>query len=296
MNLIGRGAERASTVRRDLSDAWVYRRAVRRLPACGAARVAVVVHVYYGEVWPELEERIGCISEPVDIIVTVPVGAPLSIAQRRRLERAALILDVPNRGRDVLPFLELLAPLRRAGYEQVLKLHTKRSVHSPIGDTWREHLVDDLLHDPRQVGQVLHILREGAGLVGPAGSYYPLDAAFEQNVQLVARVLFRELGSEAVERIVAGRLSRGFFAGSMYWADLRTLSRALPKVPLRFYAPERGQVNGTMAHAMERIVTIMLEESGHPVYGVRGGSAVVPAGELPIVTPEWYQQPGGHLP
>ena len=76
--------------------------------------------------------------------------------------------------------------------------------------------------------------------------------------------------AEAVTRLNArmGRaawsVDHAFVAGSMFWVRLNAL-RNLLDTPLRCcdFEPEQGQLDGTLAHAIERIFTITALQSGY---------------------------------
>lgn len=59
-----------------------------------------------------------------------------------------------------------------------------------------------------------------------------------------------------------------FVAGSMFWVRLEAL-RTLLDAPLqpRDFEPESGQIDGTLAHAIERIVAASVAQAGWRVAG-----------------------------
>jgi len=91
-------------------------------------RVAIIAHVFYERLWPELEKCIGnfileCGSENVDVFITYPEIKPqiaelLSGTSWRKF-------SVPNVGWDVGPFFHVLEMINLDAYDYVVKLHTK---------------------------------------------------------------------------------------------------------------------------------------------------------------------------
>jgi lipopolysaccharide biosynthesis protein len=67
----------------------------------------------------------------------------------------------------------------------------------------------------------------------------------------------------------ASRLARpselGFFAGTMFWARLPAIRDCLD-VPTRWFQLESGQIDGTMAHALERLFCVVPELDGRAVF------------------------------
>ena len=90
-------------------------------------KVAVVVHVFYPEIWPEISNRLLAIKYEYDLYITTTHGL---FDEVRRL----VVEDFPdvrfrpfdNLGMDVVPFLLLVPELLREGYLAVCKLHTKK--------------------------------------------------------------------------------------------------------------------------------------------------------------------------
>ena len=80
---------------------------------------------------------------------------------------SARVVVVPNRGRDIGPFLTEVGPLVQAGgYDVVCHLHGKRSlaVDGAMGDRWREFLLDTLLGGAAGLPAVLSLFADDPGL------------------------------------------------------------------------------------------------------------------------------------
>ena len=109
-------------------------------------RIAVVIHVYYEDLWPELSDAIANIEEVFDLFVTVTESC--SEEFREKLAKTwpfAYVLIVKNFGRDILPFLSLVRTQILFRYELVCKLHTKRSHWHEDGENWRKDLIGGVL-------------------------------------------------------------------------------------------------------------------------------------------------------
>jgi len=87
------------------------------------------VHVFYPEFWPELARCLRNVCAPCDIVATLPDGATFAGEIRRDFPKAH-IMFCENRGFDVWPFLKSIGEVGLDGYTHVLKLHTKRDVHT----------------------------------------------------------------------------------------------------------------------------------------------------------------------
>ncbi len=75
-------------------------------PETGSPRVAVVMHVYFDELVPQLLESLKSIPVPFDMIVTNATGRPLpmDVSELAHLSDF-VVLDVENRGRDIRPLI-----------------------------------------------------------------------------------------------------------------------------------------------------------------------------------------------
>jgi lipopolysaccharide biosynthesis protein len=125
-------------------DRWLERRSnrlaaslppkwlTRVSPEHDHARVAAVVHVYFPELLDEIITELESIPVQFDLIVTNATGSELTI-DTSRLENLgrSTVLNVDNRGRDILPLVSVINADLLEPYELVLKVHTKRS-------DWRE--------------------------------------------------------------------------------------------------------------------------------------------------------------
>lgn len=173
----------------DQSHPDVLRLTERAAPD-GQPRIAVVVHVYYPDLLPGLLGPLGHIDEPFDLFVTNASGQPLEISSDHLSRmREVTVIPVRNLGRDIFPFMQLLAAGRLDSYELLLKLHTKKSAWrdeyvektrrgevsaglSGGGDEWRNGLVDGLVGSSDVVESVVfHFDDEPQlGLVVPSGN------------------------------------------------------------------------------------------------------------------------------
>lgn len=103
-------------------------------------KYAVIVHIFYVDLWDELKARIKNISSPIDLFVTLSE----SIADKEGIKDDILksfpeakIEIVENKGYDILPFLKVIKPLDLDKYTGIIKLHTKRDVDK-FGETFNE--------------------------------------------------------------------------------------------------------------------------------------------------------------
>lgn len=237
--------------------------------------VAVVVHAFYPELLPEILDAVHAAGFRFDLFVTCPEHVMPEIhSHLGRLSQAATVVRaVPNRGRDIAPFLSLIPELWAKGYSIILKLHTKRSIHLADGDSWRTSLLNTLLA-PASALATVRLLRTSGdiGIVGPRGHILPLEPYSAANLAQV-RKLAAGLGATAG----LGADAR-FIAGSMFFARTEAL---LPLLRLSLdgtdFEPEVGQIDGTLAHAVERLFVVSAQIAGYRLDLVGAGEEDRPA-------------------
>ena len=257
-------ARRARDSRHLAPAAFRLRRAARTVARSSrTSDTAVVVHLHYPEVWPAIADRLDLLPPDLDVYVSVtdPAWADRD-AILRRTPRARLV-RVPNLGRDVLPFIRIAAGLRLAGYGAVLKLHGKRSVHADDGAEFLDACLDELIPTEEGAAACRRLVTSGdVALIGPESRLYPLAIHVWWNVDDLRWFLARWRPAHAQRLNSPTELS--FFAGTMFWAELDAIADCL-KVPTSRFALENAQLDGTMAHALERLFGVVPELDGRAI-------------------------------
>lgn len=241
------------------------------------ARIAVVIHVFYPELVHEILTRVSGVPVPVDIIITNSSGKPLVVDADLPAQARCLTLDMDNRGRDILPLVELANASLLDPYDLVLKVHTKRSrwreghALPGSGASWRDTLLESLLGDPEQISAILTAFAEDRSLGLVTADESILGPEYWGDNQELTRGLLDRLEIPLAEDQLR------FAAGSMYWVRGFVLAglRSLELTPDDF-PPEEGQVNQTTAHALERTIGILVEESGMQLHGAAATAARKP--------------------
>jgi lipopolysaccharide biosynthesis protein len=251
-----------------LGHAWLEatRQALQPIPAADP-RPCAVIHIWYPELLDELVAALRASGIDWRLVITTAEEREQTVREQvARLGLDASIDVFENRGRDILPFLHVANRLLDEGVTTVLKLHSKRSTHRQDGDAWRRELLDKLL-SPERAGHILAAFRSdpALGLVHAEGHLQPLDyywGANEANVDY----LTRRLG------IPAPQVSRDHFvAGTMFWvrpAALRLLLDA--HLGVTDFEAEAGQLDGTLAHAVERVLTLATSAAGYATVSAPG--------------------------
>lgn len=230
----------------------------------GKPDIAVIVHAYYLEPLQDLCGLLKHITEPFDLIVTTPHEAdvPLLLDILGPYAANLTIAVCENRGRDIGPFMSLLRKGVLAPYRAVLKLHLKKSLYSPNGDSWRQSLFDGLCGNALTVQRCISLLRGGkVGLIGPHEYFLTNPKFWGANRRKVSAILSAAGVADSTQHEALA-----FFAGSMFWFNPAALEpmRSMPGDLLDF-EPEAGVQDGTTAHAIERVFTQVTKHAGFSV-------------------------------
>ena len=141
----------------------------------------------------------------------------------------------------------------------MLKLHTKKSPHLVNGAEWRKEMVRSLV---RSGSIAMSEFRRDSmlGLLGPDGHLLRLNSYMSSNAGKVQQ-LASDLGFQ--DAVTDDTL---FVSGSMFWVRLEAIK---PLLESRLHASdferESGQLDGTLAHAIERLFGACVEASGYRI-------------------------------
>lgn len=221
-----------------------------------------VIHAWHVDAFDELLAVLQATGLSWRLVVTT---APEKLeAVRSCLVKKAMEAEIevlPNRGRDILPFLHVANRLLDEGVDVVLKLHTKRSPHRADGDDWRRELVEKIGSPGRAATIAAAFAQDpGLGLVGPEGHMQPMANYWGDNAETVAYL------SALMGMPTPRPGSDDFIAGSMFWIRLEALRPLLDtKLHSSDFEPELGQLDGTLAHAVERIFALGVLHAGYRV-------------------------------
>lgn len=221
--------------------------------------LAVVIHSFYPDVLEEIIEKITDIKDvDVKIYVTTPddkYDENLSILEQSGLDFE--VVSCANRGRDVLPFIHALERVFESRHKGLLKLHTKKSTHRQDGNVWRNDLYTKLLDSEtmKRVTEVFKVNSE-VGLVGPAGHSLKMEDFWGANEYTVSEIAM-QVGISNAE---ISELN--FFGGTMFYAKTSALVLLHQIIDETRFEAEIGQTDGTYAHAIERVLSVLMNAQG----------------------------------
>lgn len=240
-------------------------------------RIGLHIHIYNGALAQAFSRYLQQFPVPFDVFVTHVKTADRCHLQALfnqdilPLANAVTIVQTPNRGRDVAPWLSGVGQELQK-YDLCCHVHAKESVYAPsFGIAWRTYLLDNLLQ-PEAVWATLAAFAKDQylGCVFPA-FYQPLKESmtsagtppYSTNIEYS---MILELMSRMDLPGEYARNEQFFSGGTMFWYRPQALQPLL-ECGLRFedFPEEPIGVGGTLAHALERVPPLVCTRRGYRV-------------------------------
>lgn len=223
-------------------------------------KLAVAVHAFYPDIFHEILQMLEQSKyDKISLYITAPSDVSKTIEGMVKQSTLPFqLMEVENRGRDILPFLKILPQIFADGNELILKIHTKKSNHLNRKDLWRNDLFNKLI-GVGAINKAITIFEKNnaIGIIGPANHILPIYYYYGANALTVID-LSKKMG---VDDRYLNNLN--FVAGSMFYARKEAL---LPILNLGLndsdFEIENLQTDGTMAHAVERAFAVSLLAAG----------------------------------
>lgn len=226
-------------------------------------KAAIQLHIYYPEMAADLIYRIGRSKSRPDIFVSVPTEQALIAVQKDFMafnDRKVVIRIVPNRGRDIGPILtEFAAELEE--YEVIGHFHTKKSLQYAnriMVKSWNNFLAENVLGGKKAMIDVILQNMENDSELGLVFPDDPDVIGWTKNRdQAVALMKRMGINAKLPERFI------NFPVGTMFWARTAALQPLFDlKIDWTDYPEEPTPVDGTILHAIERILPLVSEQCG----------------------------------
>ncbi|MEM9282212.1 MAG: rhamnan synthesis F family protein [Verrucomicrobiota bacterium] len=217
-----------------------------------SSKRAVVLHLYYHDLWDEFESSLRELEGDYELICTIVAEQNDDFNETAKkilqFKRNARCFEFPNHGRDIFPFVHLINQGILDDYELIAKVHSKKSPHRKDGEVWRRDLVAGVL--PKQAEQTwVTFLESETASCAVAPGQIEKDSQLGWPNRNRTSELARRIGL-AIED-----LPLEYPAGSMYLVKPEIIS-SLKELSLEMddFEVECGQIDGTTAHAVERLV------------------------------------------
>jgi glycosyltransferase involved in cell wall biosynthesis/predicted nucleic acid-binding Zn-ribbon protein len=220
---------------------------------------ALHLHLYYPEMADDILARIErCKSRP-DLLISVRDEVSYRKVEESLLKhglKAKRIAIVPNRGRDIGPFLTEFGRELTDNYEIIGHIHSKKTVSIRDQDLvrdWVDFLYGNLLgNEEPMMDSILKKMGEdlSIGLVYPDD---PFVMGWGDNKKNAKNLLER---MKVTEEELFDNIN--FPVGTMFWARSKALQPLFDlKLEWGDYPEEPLPYDGSMLHAIERIIPII---------------------------------------
>lgn len=229
--------------------------------------IAVVLHLTNLNMWPPYWAALQQLPPSSTFFISTTID-------NENVVRQLVQKDIPNakyfafekKGRDFGALMSLLKLVSLHSYDLVLKLHTENTdFYSDIpNERWLSELVRSLLPNGR-LNYLLDYFEKNPliGLAGPSGHHWPLKKLFynEKTVTYWNKLTTARKQSDFPEEPT-------FIAGGMFWAKGSIFKGfADLKLSQSQFEVDSQELDGTLCHTLERMVSLIAHDQGLKVEG-----------------------------
>lgn len=232
---------------------------------CGL-RAALHIHLHYPELADEILGNLARNEAPLDVFVSTDSDAKAADLTTRfaGYRRGPVVIRTcPNRGRDIGPMLTLFGEILQT-YDVVGHFHGKRSLaltsvglSTAVGAQWHEFLLQHLIGAKFPMVDLI---------LGRFAASDKLGLVFPEDPNLTGWSLDRSLAIELAARMDLSMevpASIDFPIGTMFWMRPQSLKPLFDlKLDWDDYPAEPVPIDGTMLHAVERLLPVICRHQG----------------------------------
>lgn len=233
-------------------------------------RIAVQAHVYFLDILDELLDNIQQIPYKFDLYISTDTEEKKSAITKQILARKIKynklkIEVVENIGRDIFPFLHQMSKVYQQ-YDIIGHFHTKKTTKQLFGDRWRKHLYHNLLDSQDYIKRLFALFDDPkTGIIIPRHFYVIRLAVNLGPNKNKVNLLLERIGLPCL----GNNTKINFPSGTMFWAKSKCIKDILDlNLTEKDFPIENGQLDDTIAHAIERLFGIVPEQRGYKVIEV----------------------------
>lgn len=233
---------------------------------CATPSLCVHLHLFHQDMLEEFADHLNNIPTEFDLFVSVCHSDTTGIEQgfKNRVTKVAkcVVREFANRGRDMAPWVVGFANEIKK-YELFLHIHSKKSDYNASYRGWRDFLLHNVIGSKVVASSILRLLinDEKIGLVHPPYfSELPNQPKWGANKVAANKLMARmDLGELPIQ-------CPDYPSGSFFWARVSALEPLLSTgLKLDDFEEESGQLDGTLGHAIERILGQVVKGAGFKV-------------------------------
>ena len=219
-------------------------------------KVVLHIHVHYPDMLPDILSRLNSNTIKPHLYLTV-TSAKLENEVQKYVENSGFevrTIIVPNKGRDIAPFLVSVGKELVEKYEYIGHIHTKKSLqfHDSVGKNWHNFLIENVLGSENN--------RMMDASIDYFENYKSISLIFPDDPNTCGWDLNRALGEKFGKLLDLPELPTNFNfpIGSMFWIKSDALTQ-LVKLDFTIddFVDEPLPHDGTIGHAIERIISFL---------------------------------------
>ena len=216
---------------------------------------ALIWHLYHVDMFEEINDEMQNSAELFDIYISVNHECSKDdIKKILSVYPFANIFMFENRGRDVLPFLKIFKEIENLEYNSLCKIHTKKSTHRKDGADWGKVLRQRLFDGKNEI---LKSFKHDSKIGAYVAKEHLADSSYvglnRDNVQMTCDMLNITYTDDFY-----------FPFGTIFWCRPEAISQlSSNKLKSKYFVIENGELDGTFAHAIERLIGLLVKENGY---------------------------------
>lgn len=229
----------------------------------GHPSIAIHIHIFYEDYIPRFRRYLSRFPYPFSLLVSRAPSVPdaaIEILRTLNKVKEVIVKVAENRGRNFGP---LLADFRDeiGAADYCCHLHSKKSLHSGSEQVgWASYQLEHLVGDPNLVRMHINAFEQddAVALIAPV--------PFWKAPYWASHWLQNEHHGAALLKRMGLRPKEGFLpypVGGMFWFRPSGM-RPLLDIEWKYedFPEERGQIDGTVQHALERAVSSVATRDG----------------------------------
>lgn len=230
-------------------------------------KIAVHLHLFYIEMLDEFCEYLNNITIKFGLYISIPESKSEDFEIVTKKAQALVphadikISITENQGRDIAPMCIHFAK-DLLNYDLVLHMHSKKTTHNPNHEGWRSYLLHHVLGNKNIVNQILNEFESDKklGVVFPPYFHSLRNQPSWGENKKIANNLIERLNLS----ITLPDECPDYPAGSFFWSRTKSIKPLLSsELELKDFDKEKGQVDKTTAHGIERLLGILPKALGY---------------------------------
>ena len=231
---------------------------------CSKAQICLQIHIFYLDLLENIVTEINKIPYAFDCYISTDSTDKAEYIRnyfKSHSNDVNVIVEIyDNKGRDVYPLIDQMSKYVTK-YKFICHMHTKKSKIDIFGDNWREYLFGSLFGSKENIENILKNLEMNKGL----GIVFPKP--FQNLENAIHWGLNKELAENVLQKLdIDIKLPVNnivFPVGNMFWARVDAVLPIFTNTLANNFPNEKGQADGTIAHAIERLWVYTAEYNGY---------------------------------